>query len=172
MTLFYSSMETAIGRIYLAQHPQGLSALTLGDTAEEILFTYLQRHYPKAELSESRERLKEVTDQLGAYFFGTLTDFSVDFHLSGTAFQQQVWKELLKIPYGETISYGDLANRLGNPGGMRAVGAANGQNPIPIIIPCHRVIAADGSLGGYTGGLKIKRQLLDLESQRTTPTLF
>jgi methylated-DNA-[protein]-cysteine S-methyltransferase len=88
---------------------------------------------------------------------------------TGTEFNQRVWQELEKIPYGETISYGELARRLGKPKAARAVGTANGKNPIPIVIPCHRVVAAGGKLGGYGGGLPLKRRLLDLEAANTPP---
>ena len=101
--------------------------------------------------------------QLEAYLAGELRTFDLALSSGGTPFQQQVWAELRKIPYGETISYLELATRIGNPKAMRAVGAANGRNPIAIIVPCHRVIGADGRLTGYGGGLWRKRRLLDLE---------
>lgn len=103
-------------------------------------------------------------DELKAYFAGKLTTFSVPLDLStGTDFQQTVWRTLLKIPYGQTISYAKLAQNIGKPTAYRACANANGKNPISLIVPCHRVIAADGGLGGYTGGVDIKRALLRLE---------
>ena len=106
--------------------------------------------------------LKETATQLEEYFAGERTDFDLQMELDGTRFQREVWTELTRIPYGETISYGELARRVGRPNGPRAVGQANGRNPIPIIVPCHRVLASNG-IGGYGGGLKVKRALLALE---------
>jgi methylated-DNA-[protein]-cysteine S-methyltransferase len=110
--------------------------------------------------------LNKVVRQLRAYFAGELEDFDLPLAPEGTAFQQKVWDELLTIPYGETISYGELARRVGNPNASRAVGLANGSNPIPIIIPCHRVIGSNGKLTGYGGGLPIKEKLLALEKKQ------
>ena len=106
---------------------------------------------------------KEAVRQLNAYFSGKLRDFDLALSPSGTAFQLKVWRMLQTIPYGETWTYGKLARRIQRPDAPRAVGAANGQNPIPVIIPCHRVIGADGSLTGFGGGLPIKQKLLALE---------
>ena len=105
----------------------------------------------------------DVVAQLDEYFAGTRTAFGLVLAPRGTEFQLAVWNELQRIPYGATISYGELAQRIARPDAVRAVGAANGANPIPIVIPCHRVIGADGSLTGYGGGLPIKRALLELE---------
>src|ERR1700688_3149557 len=101
--------------------------------------------------------------QLREYFAGKRTEFSLPLAPEGTAFQRSVWRQLQAIPYGETISYGELARRVGNPKASRAVGSANGANPLPIVIPCHRVIAGDGTLGGFGGGLPTKQTLLALE---------
>ena len=106
--------------------------------------------------------LKEAATQLEEYFAGERTDFDLRMELDGTPFQKEVWAELSRIPYGETISYGELARRVGRPKGPRAVGQANGRNPIAIIVPCHRVLASNG-IGGYGGGLTVKRSLLALE---------
>jgi methylated-DNA-[protein]-cysteine S-methyltransferase len=106
--------------------------------------------------------LKETATQLEEYFAGERTEFDVPMELDGTEFQRAVWLELTRIPYGETISYGELARRVGRPKGPRAVGQANGKNPIPIIVPCHRVLASNG-IGGYGGGLPMKRTLLGIE---------
>ncbi len=172
MIIYYTAVDSPLGRLYLAQHESGLCCLSLGEEAKDKLFAYIKKAFPTAELQASKPILKEAILQLSEYFAGERTNFDLKMYLSGTEFQKQVWNGLVEIPYGKTISYGELATSLNSPGGMRAVGAANGQNPIPIIIPCHRVIAADGSLGGYTGGLGIKRKLLDLEQQKYTPTLF
>jgi methylated-DNA-[protein]-cysteine S-methyltransferase len=115
---------------------------------------------------EEASSFVEIVRQLRAYFAGELEDFDLPLSPQGTAFQQKVWSELCKIPYGETISYGELARRVGNPNASRAVGLANGSNPIPIIIPCHRVIGSNGKLTGYGGGLPIKEKLLALEKRQ------
>ena len=114
---------------------------------------------------ERHPLLREAARQLGAYFAGRLFRFDLPLEMIGTHFQKRVWRALLEIPYGETRSYGDIATRIGDPKAMRAVGAANGRNPIAIIVPCHRVIGAGGRLVGYGGGLGMKRMLLDLEAQ-------
>jgi methylated-DNA-[protein]-cysteine S-methyltransferase len=115
--------------------------------------------------------LGRVVEQLGAYFAGRLRDFDLALAPEGTPFQQRVWKSLCEIPYGATTTYGELAARLGNPNASRAVGLANGRNPIPIVIPCHRVIGRDGTLVGYGGGLPIKQHLLAIEGVRTVGQL-
>lgn len=125
-----------------------------------------QRHRPPEENFGERDETPffEAIDQLQAYFAGELKDFTLELRLHGTPFQRTVWDQLRRIPYGETRSYGDLADALGNPGASRAVGLANGKNPIGIIVPCHRVVGANGSLTGYGGGLDRKKRLLDFES--------
>ena len=107
--------------------------------------------------------LLETKRQLRAYFAGDLREFDLPLDIAGTAFQQRVWRALLRIPYGETRSYSEIARSIGAPSAVRAVGAANGANPIPIVVPCHRVIGAGGSLVGYGGGLPLKQRLLALE---------
>jgi methylated-DNA-[protein]-cysteine S-methyltransferase len=143
------------------------------------LYMDLQRHRPDDDaLGEPDPRGREVepfkaaADQLDAYFAGELTRFDVPLAPRGSEFQQRVWAALQEIPYGRTESYGELAERIGSPGGARAVGLANGKNPIGIIIPCHRVVGADGSLTGYGGGLDRKKQLLDLELVVSGTALF
>ncbi len=115
---------------------------------------------------QSRNPCASIVEQLEEYFHGNLKRFELGVNPSGTAFQHRVWQALQKISYGEVSSYGELARRIGQPGASRAVGQANGANPIPIIIPCHRVVSSNGSLGGYSGGLSIKAQLLALEGIR------
>lgn len=112
------------------------------------------------------EPLRETIRQLRAYFAGELENFDLQLAPQGTPFQLSVWNRLCEIPYGETISYGELARRVGNPNASRAVGLANGSNPIPIVIPCHRVIGSNGKLTGYGGGLPIKEKLLGLERRQ------
>ncbi len=112
---------------------------------------------------ETPPALRTAAAQLEEYFSGTRTSFSLPLAPRGTAFQLDVWKALADIPYGVTTTYGELARRVGRPGAARAVGQANGANPLPIVVPCHRVVAADGGLGGYAGGADTKRRLLALE---------
>jgi methylated-DNA-[protein]-cysteine S-methyltransferase len=123
---------------------------------------------PEAGWKQAREPFREAVRQLEAYFAGELRQFELPLAPSGTPFQQRVWRELRRIPWGTTVSYREIANRIGQPGAARAVGAANGQNRIPIIIPCHRVIGADGRLTGFAGGLDVKKRLLTLEGVRGT----
>ena len=121
--------------------------------------------------AESDAVLAETAAQLKAYFAGQLTSFDLPVALEGTIFQRSVWAGLRQIPYGETVSYGELARRIGQPSASRAVGLANGRNPVAIVVPCHRVIGADGSLTGYGGGLGRKRFLLALEQRVSGQTL-
>jgi methylated-DNA-[protein]-cysteine S-methyltransferase len=117
----------------------------------------------EGEPSDRHPLLREAVRQLTAYFEGSLREFDLPLDMVGTEFQKRVWRELLHIPYGEICSYRDIAEAIGAPQAVRAVGAANGANPIPIVVPCHRVIGASGKLTGYGGGLPLKKRLLDLE---------
>lgn len=130
-----------------------------------------QRHRPNEETFgvPDREPFDAVITQLTEYFDGDRTEFDLPLSLQGTDFQQTVWRALCTIPYGETISYGQLADRIGRPTAARAVGLANGKNPISIIVPCHRVIGSTGDLTGYGGGIDRKRMLLDFENRATKP---
>lgn len=134
------------------------------------------RHRPPEETFGDRDPrpFGETIRQLDAYFEGELTEFDLPLHMEGTPFQRRVWDQLLLIPYGETRTYGELAEALGNPGASRAVGLANGKNPVSIIVPCHRVIGSGGNLTGYGGGLDRKKRLLALEagSQDLPDALF
>ncbi|MEN3583344.1 methylated-DNA--[protein]-cysteine S-methyltransferase [Streptomyces sp. ZYX-F-203] len=124
-----------------------------------------QRHRPPEESfgDPDRRPFDEAVEQLESYFAGELEEFTLELRMIGTPFQRRVWDRLRAIPYGETRTYGRLAEELGNPGGSRAVGLANGRNPIGIVVPCHRVVGAGGTLTGYSGGLERKRRLLDFE---------
>ncbi|MGX2993706.1 methylated-DNA--[protein]-cysteine S-methyltransferase [Streptomyces sp. JNUCC 64] len=141
--------------------------LTLVATGGVLSGVYMtdQRHRPPEESFGDRDPgpFTETARQLDAYFAGELTEFDLPLRLDGTGFQRSVWEQLLRIPYGETRTYGELAAALGNPAASRAVGLANGKNPISVIVPCHRVIGANGDLTGYGGGLPRKRRLLDFE---------
>jgi methylated-DNA-[protein]-cysteine S-methyltransferase len=125
---------------------------------------------PPAAWRRDAGRFAEVTRQLAEYFAGERREFTLPLAMAGSEFQRSVWRALVAIPYGETISYGELARRVGSV--ARAVGLANGANPLPIIVPCHRVIGADGSLTGFGGGLSVKRALLELEGAACVTDLF
>ena len=156
----YRVIESPIGPLLLAADEMGLRFVLFGAGPRTAA--------PEPDWEPDRGMLEEPVRQLTAYFKGTLRTFDVPIAPAGTPFQQRVWAALQQIPYGETLSYGELAHRLGNPKAVRAVGLANGSNPISIIIPCHRVIGSNGSLVGYGGGLATKQALLALErGQRT-----
>lgn len=118
---------------------------------------------PPGQENEAHPLLDETEHQLRAYFSGSLREFNMPWRTSGTSFQESVWRMVAAIPYGHTRTYMDLAVELNSPGAVRAVGAANGANPLPIVIPCHRVVATGGGMGGYGGGIELKRRLLALE---------
>ncbi|MFD9589734.1 methylated-DNA--[protein]-cysteine S-methyltransferase [Streptomyces sp. NPDC059980] len=146
--------------------PYGPLTLVADDGVLCGLYMVGQRHRPQEETFGERDDtlFDEVTEQLDAYFAGELKEFTVELRLAGTPFQRSVWDRLRQIPYGETRSYGELAEALGSLGASRAVGLANGKNPVGIIVPCHRVVGASGGLTGYGGGLDRKQRLLDFES--------
>ena len=159
-------ISTPVGRLRLAGDESGLRSISFQNR-----FSPAAPAENESPLS-TEEPFREAIAQLEAYFAGALRRFDLPLAPEGTSFQREVWSALTAIPYGETVSYGELARRLGRPAASRAVGAANGQNPIPIVIPCHRVIGADGSLTGFGGGLAIKRRLLDLEAGLSGASLF
>lgn len=152
--------------------PVGPLTLVATDGTLSGLYMDEQRHRPLEDLFGPRDdtRCANVKEELEAYFAGTLTTFTANLVLAGTPFQRRVWTELQHIPYGETTTYGELAERMGRPTAARAVGLANGKNPISIIVPCHRVVGSTGNLTGYGGGLPRKRYLLDFE--RGVPALL
>ncbi|WP_228989124.1 methylated-DNA--[protein]-cysteine S-methyltransferase [Streptomyces sp. DH8] len=149
--------------------PYGPLTLVATDGVLSALYMDGQRHRPAQETfgAPDPEPFGEAVRQLGEYFAGDRTAFDLPLSLAGTPFQQSVWAALAKIPYGETRTYGELARELGKPGASRAVGLANGKNPVGIIVPCHRVIGSSGSLTGYGGGLDRKQRLLAFESGGT-----
>jgi methylated-DNA-[protein]-cysteine S-methyltransferase len=155
--LLYSSMDSPLGELLLVGDGETLHGLYMQHGRRPVR---IASHWRRSSSS-----FAAVTEQLGDYFAGARRDFDVALTLRGSAFEQSVWSALRAIPYGETTSYGELARRIGRPTGARAVGMANGRNPIAIIVPCHRVIGADGSLTGYGGGVERKRLLLGLEQR-------
>lgn len=154
---FFTTTESPIGRLLLTSTDKGISGLFMQD--------HKGGRSPEPDWITSRDHFTAVISQLRAYFAGELRDFDLALDLHGTPFQLQVWNALLDIRFGETRSYADLARAIGNPSAVRAVGLANGRNPVSIVVPCHRVIGSDGSLTGYGGGLDRKRFLLDLEAR-------
>ncbi|MGV0677463.1 methylated-DNA--[protein]-cysteine S-methyltransferase [Mycolicibacterium fortuitum] len=162
-TLRFRTMESPVGLLTLAGRDGILMHLRMVD----------QTYEPSREGWEADDAaFPDAVDQLSEYFAGDRTEFTLELDMAGTQFQRRVWEALRAIPYGETCTYGEIARQIGAPSAFRAVGLANGHNPIGIIVPCHRVIGANGSLIGYGGGLDRKRALLELEKSRTTPALF
>jgi methylated-DNA-[protein]-cysteine S-methyltransferase len=161
MGLAYKEVASPVGRLKLVTSDKGLAAILWeNDNPSRIRL---------GEMVEDRNHpiLLKAERQLGEYFAGKRETFSVALDMQGTPFQKDVWEQLLAIPFGETRSYGQLAKALGRPQAMRAVGAANGRNPISIIVPCHRVIGSSGKLTGFAGGLETKARLLNLEKKAT-----
>jgi methylated-DNA-[protein]-cysteine S-methyltransferase len=154
----YTRMESPVGPLLLVADDGGLRRIDFvnGRNLGE----------PDPQWHDDAEHFRETVRQLRAYFAGELESFDLALAPQGTPFQLTVWNRLCDIPFGETISYGELARRIGNPNASRAVGLANGSNPIPIVIPCHRVIGSNGKLTGYGGGLPIKEKLLALERRQ------
>jgi len=156
--VYYTWMESPIGRLLLAADDAGLRHITFSNGRAPAK--------PDSLWREDAVPLLETMAQLQAWFRGELRNFTVPLAPLGPAFHQLVWRELMNVPYGETVSYGELARRVGSPKAFRAVGRANGANPIPIVIPCHRVIGSNGKLTGYGGGLPRKEFLLGLEQKQ------
>lgn len=156
--MFYTTIESPIGPLFLAGEKGGLRYVSFA--------TSRRAQKPRQDWIEDRKPFTDTIRQLRAYFAGKLKEFDLPLIFDGTEFQVLVWENLRTIPYGETLSYGELARRIGRADAVRAVGAANGANPIPIIVPCHRVIGSNGDLTGFGGGLPIKKKLLALESKQ------
>ena len=158
--MLYTTLDSPVGELLLSGDGQALHGLYMqeGRTAAAV----------RADWQLDDDAFADVRAQLDEYFDGRRTDFDLPLAMAGSEFQRRVWRALQEIPYGETISYGEQARRLGPPATPRNVGATNGRNPISIIVPCHRVVGSDGSLTGYGGGLERKRMLLDLEAGALT----
>ncbi len=163
MRLAYKKVESPVGKLTLVASDKGLVAvLWENDKPTRVRLAQLIEKKSHSVLLEAERQLKE-------YFAGKRKSFSIPLDMRGTHFQRSVWEALLAIPFGETRTYGQLAQQVGNPQAARAVGAANGRNPISIIVPCHRVIGSSGKLTGFAGGLETKEQLLDMEQERFHP---
>lgn len=154
--IVFTTIASPVGPLLLAADADGLRVIG-----------FSQPHHPVQRTGEWREgghpTLDAARKQLDEYFAGHRTGFDLPLAAQGTPFQRDVWAALAEIPYGQTVTYGEVANRAGHPGAVRAVGSAIGRNPVPIVVPCHRVMGADGSMTGFSGGLPVKRQLLVLE---------
>jgi methylated-DNA-[protein]-cysteine S-methyltransferase len=161
-TLRFDLFEDGLGFAYAVARDGLLVALSHYPTAEEAV-RGRERHWPDAVPDPDAPPFPELRSQLGEYLAGRRRTFDLPLAPSGTPFQRRCWQALQEIPFGQTRSYGEMARALGEPGAARAVGRANHDNPIGVVIPCHRVIGADGSLTGYAGGLQMKRRLLELE---------
>ncbi|HQU16889.1 MAG: cysteine methyltransferase [Chromatiales bacterium 21-64-14] len=163
-TIYYDDMPSPVGSLRLVADAFGLRGIW-----------FEQERHPKvlpAHAVHSADGVAFARVQLHQYFAGERRQFDFPLHPLGTPFQLAVWQELARIPYGVTIHYGELARRIGQPRAARAVGAVNGRNPLPIVLPCHRVMGSNGSLSGFAGGLPIKRFLLDLEHALPVENLF
>ena len=156
MSIYYRHVQSPVGSLLLAASDAGLHAVEFDASQHPV-------HRGDDWLPGDHPLLRATETQLREYFDGTRHAFDLPLAPEGTDFQQRVWYTLTTIPYGQTISYGELASRVGKPSASRAVGAANGRNPLSIVLPCHRVIGANGSLTGFGGGLPVKRFLLELE---------
>jgi methylated-DNA-[protein]-cysteine S-methyltransferase len=158
------TLESPIGALLVESNGDAITQITLPGKFGQVSRT--ARRSPESRNGAEKkpeELLDRAEAQLSEYFAGERTDFDLPLELEGTEFQREVWLTLAEIPYGKTISYAELASMVGRPSAFRAVGQANGSNPIPIVLPCHRVIASGGGIGGYGGGLEMKRRLLALE---------
>jgi methylated-DNA-[protein]-cysteine S-methyltransferase len=155
METLYTIMPSQLGDIFIVRNQLGITDISFQDGRSALS--------PHPEWQQNDFAFADVIGQLNAYFNGELQEFDLPLAPAGTDFQLEVWRRLQEIPYGQTTTYGDIAHELGNPQASRAVGAANGRNPIPIIIPCHRVIGHNGRLIGFRGGLEFKEALLGLE---------
>ena len=159
MKYYYTKMKSPVGNITLVADKQYLCAIYWKNQKVD------KKKFPDIERKDGNKVLRSTVKQLNNYFAGKTQKFDIPLRPVGTDFQEQVWKALRSINYGKTLSYGDIAKKIGNPKAVRAVGAAIGKNPLSIIVPCHRVIGSNGKLTGFAGGLKTKEFLLDLESR-------
>lgn len=162
--IIYRRFDTPIGQMLAAVSETGLCRLCLPGQENEGFFEWADKKYPGVVLEEGfSDAIRAVEKQLAEYFAGKRNSFSVSLDLKGTVFQRRIWHILMQIPYGSTLSYKDVAVAADSPTAVRAVGQANNKNPVPIIVPCHRVVGSRGKLVGYGGGLDIKIRLLELE---------
>lgn len=166
-TVHVSRCDTELGEVSLASTSSGVVCCSLpGDRAKTVIH-WVREHLPGAAIIHGRGRNGPAIRAVQDFVAGRRHDLDLPLDLRGTDFQRSIWNALREVPYGETISYGELARRAGHPGATRACGTANNKNPVPLFVPCHRVVASDGSLGGFAGGLPLKRKLLGIERSAT-----
>lgn len=163
--VYWHTLQHGAWHLHVAATDAGLCYVALPHQTLETLTGWVKKHVPGSRLIQDEKKLHVYTTQIVEYLDGSRLSFSFPLDLRGTPFQVQVWQALLSIPFGATQSYSEIAATIGNPTALRAVGAANGANPIPIVVPCHRVIGKNGTLTGYSGGLAVKEQLLNLEQR-------
>ncbi|KPL17058.1 MAG: hypothetical protein AMJ92_12155 [candidate division Zixibacteria bacterium SM23_81] len=164
--IFYRDLESPVGKLIAGATGQGCCLLEFQDRGSlDKITTQIQKRHNLEMTGNPKAVLDQLEFEVNQYFKGLLKTFSVSLDMRGRPFQMAVWRQLLDIPYGETASYGQVARAVGKPQAHRAVGRANGKNPVAIVVPCHRVIKSDGTLGGYDGGLWRKEYLLDLENR-------
>jgi O-6-methylguanine DNA methyltransferase len=163
MQVIIAQIPTSAGTFGAVVTETGLARLTFPNEPFDHCAQWAARWEPQAEVVADGPGLGPVAEQLQAYFEDRLQQFDLPLDMRGTEFQREVWQALTMIPFGETRSYGEIAAQIGRPKAVRAVGAANGANPVPVVVPCHRVIGSNGTLTGFGGGLPLKQALLDLE---------
>lgn len=166
MVIYWTVFEHAHLKLYVAATEKGLCYVgSPGHSSEEIA-SAIHKRLPAAELKENIEALQPYIEELQEYFSGKRQSFSIPVDVKGTPFQEAIWQALMDIPYGQTLSYSDIAHKIGKPAAVRAVGTAIGANPVLITVPCHRVIGKNGAITGYRGGTEMKQYLLDLEGKK------
>lgn len=163
--LYYDKLQSALGRLYVVVSDEGIVYIGTPDAPFEEVEVWAKKPFKNYTFEENREKVAQYIDQLEAYFKGELREFDMPIHVKGTPFQLAVWDALKELPYGTTTSYSGIAERIGNPKAVRAVGAAIGANPILAIIPCHRVIGKNGKMTGFRSGIPMKEFLLQLEQK-------
>ncbi|MEJ2079454.1 MAG: methylated-DNA--[protein]-cysteine S-methyltransferase [Acidobacteriota bacterium] len=166
MTLAFRRLQTGIGELLVAAHDRGICRIGFPAEMAGGWFPWFDRHYSLVPHAGDHPWLRTFERQLREYLARQRRGFTIPIDLKGTSFQLQVWERFLKIPYGSTVSYGEVARELGRPSASRAVGAAAASNPIPILVPCHRVTGSTGRLVGFGGGLELKEKLLSIEGSR------
>lgn len=166
MVIYWTVFEHAHLKLYVAATEKGLCYVSSPGHSSEEFASAIHKRLPAAELKENIEALQPYIEELHEYFSGKRQAFSIPVDVKGTPFQEAIWQALMDIPYGQTLSYSDIAHKIGKPAAVRAVGTAIGANPVLITVPCHRVIGKNGAITGYRGGTEMKQYLLDLEGKK------
>jgi len=162
----WAALKTRIGKVRVAATQRGVCKIALGKETAEDFFGWLERYVGRAPRKPERCGIVALAlDQIAEYLSRRRREFDLPLDVRGTEFQRRMWAAVANIPYGQTRTYAEVARAIGKPKAVRAVGAANGANPLPLVVPCHRVLGSDGSLTGYGGGLDVKRKLLEMEAR-------